>query len=297
MKPKLSFHDLLEKLYEKGISNGSYSEEEIISYLRQRSYYYKISSYRKNFPKLSDGKYSSLTFDHLTATANLDVRLREYLLNLCLDVEHATRTSIMTTLTDDENEDGYTIIENYQDYYPEKFQEIMSHFRTNSYKKDMFRKRTQISSWVFMEIIDYGALVQFLEFYLQQNPESKSILYPSQHKFIKNIRNACAHNNVFLINLFDKTDYVPRPEAATKSYASTMKINLGLVHYPKVIDIINLFYLHTRLCSPQLNQRRYTEGLKILRKYEDSKDLLSQSTPISKIIESILRKSIDFLSK
>lgn len=47
MKPKLSFKDLIQKLEDKNISPGSYTEDQIENYLKTRSYYYKISSYRK----------------------------------------------------------------------------------------------------------------------------------------------------------------------------------------------------------------------------------------------------------
>lgn len=55
MKPKLSFKGLIQKLEDKNISPGSYTEDQIENYLKTRSYYYKISSYRKNFPKLPRG--------------------------------------------------------------------------------------------------------------------------------------------------------------------------------------------------------------------------------------------------
>lgn len=86
---------------------------------------------------------------------------------LCLDIEHATRTNLMRILTDDDNEDGYTIVKEFQDKFPKKFNEVLSHFRSSKYRLDMFRKKTQISSWVLMEIIDFGTLVQFLEFYIE----------------------------------------------------------------------------------------------------------------------------------
>ena len=46
-KPKLSFDDLCTRLNEKNISFNHHSKEEVITYLKNRSYYYKISSYRK----------------------------------------------------------------------------------------------------------------------------------------------------------------------------------------------------------------------------------------------------------
>lgn len=253
MKPKLSFADLVNKFHERNISNGSYTDNQIIEYLQTRSYYYKIASYRKNYPKNPQGKgYSHLTFDHLIETAKLDVRLREYLLGLCLDVEHATKTKLMTILTDDEGEDGYSIVESFRDENSDKFEEILRHFRNNHYKKDMFQKRDQISVWVLMEIIDYGTLIRFLEFYKGYKLEDSKNLYAIQHKFIKNIRNACAHNDVYLINIFDANSSVHRPQPAIRSFADSMGVNTHLIRYQKTLDIVALFYIHAKLCSDEL---------------------------------------------
>ena len=41
-KPKLSFDDLCTRLNEKNISFNHHSKEEVITYLKNRSYYYKI---------------------------------------------------------------------------------------------------------------------------------------------------------------------------------------------------------------------------------------------------------------
>ncbi|MTB64116.1 Abi family protein [Streptococcus sp. zg-86] len=297
-KPKLSFEGLLGKFAEKKIDFGSYSKDEIIAYLRERSYYYKISSYRKNFPKLPQNKgYDKLTFDHLVVSANLDVRLREYLMNLTLDIEHATRTRLMTIMTDMNEIEGYEIVEDFQDEYPERFAEILERFRHNDYKKDMFEKRTQISVWVLMEIIDYGTLIQFLQFFSTKYPNPPEKLYTPHHKFIKNIRNSCAHNDVFLINIFDQSYNVPRPAAAIKSFASEMNILPALVRYRKIIDIVVLFYIHKKICSDNLNGRRYREGRLIIEKYQENNILLSHSTSIAKLFQSVLSKCVDFLQK
>ncbi|MBF8970637.1 Abi family protein [Streptococcus sp. NLN76] len=296
MKPKLSFDELIEKFTSKGIELGTFNEEQIKDYLMTRSYYYKISSYRKNYLKLPNGKYDTLTFDHLEATARMDVRLREYLLHLCLDVEHSIRTRLMTVLTLDKQQDGYTIIESFQDKYPDKFNEVLAHFRNSSYKKDMFKKRTQISAWVFMEIIDYGTLVLFLEFCKGKVQKSELNLYESQHKFIKNIRNSCAHNDVYLINLFPQEERIARPQAASKTFCINMGINQSFVHFPKIGDLINLFYLHKKVCSDNLNQRRYSEGRWLVDYYTENYTLFQKSVYLTKFFNSIFIKSVDFLS-
>ncbi|MCO0817419.1 Abi family protein [Lactococcus lactis] len=294
-KPKLGFNNLYDKLIEKGVTFPNHTKEEVIEYLRSISYYYKISSYRKNFKKNSEGYYENLTFDALLITASIDVYTRELLLDMCLDIEHSVKTSLMTSITENESENGYNLINVFKKEYPDKYNDIVTRFRKSSYKRDMFEKRTNISIWVFLEIIDFGTLNLICQLYFELYPDVNDSVYSKQLMFIKNIRNTCAHNNVFLINLFDKRDHIPRPETKTKSYASNMKINLGLVHYPKINDIINLFYVHKQLCSKKLNERRYRESILILDKYSSNVQLFSSSTHLQKFFNSIFNKSVDFL--
>ena len=295
-KTKSDFEKLYKKFSDKNITTNNHSKDQLIDYLKNRSYYYKITSYRKNFPNNSKGKYDNLDFLDLTICASLDVRLRELLLLMCLDVEHSLKTKFMTLLTEDDKEDGYSIIEEFKNEYPEKFSNIIEQFRLNKYKKDMFQKRTDLSIWVFLEIVSYGDFTTIADLYIKKSELKTDPLYTTQHKLIKNIRNSCAHNNVFLINLFDRADHIRQPDPKTKSYANTMKINLASVHYPKIIDIINLFYLHKKLCSDELNQRRLIEADLIVEKYSQNVSTFNKSeSKIKKFFETIFIKCIDFL--
>lgn len=294
-KPKLGFENLYVKLIEKGVTFPNHTKNDVIEYLKSTSYYYKISSYRKNFRKNTKGYYENLTFDALLTTASIDVYTRELLLDMCLDIEHSVKTFLMTSITENESENGYNLINIFKKKYPDKYSDIVNRFRKSSYKRDMFEKRTNISIWVFMEIIDFGTLNLICQLYFETYPDINDFVYSKQLMYIKNIRNTCAHNNVFLINLFDKKDHISRPEAKIKSYASNMKINLGLVHYPKINDIINLFYIHKHLCSKKLNERRNREATLILYKYTSNEQLFSSSTHLQKFFNSIFNKSVDFL--
>lgn len=290
-KPKLNFDDLLTKLDKKGIVFDQDKKSEVISYLKNQSYYYKIASYRKNFPKNSFGKYLNLHFEMLTEIEAIDNFLRELLFDMCIDIEHMAKTNLMTMITNNSSEDGYSLIDEFSRIYPDKFDKIIERFGRSIYQQDMFSKRNQISIWVFMEIIDFGTLISVCEIYFTRYPEDQSAYY-KQYKFIKNIRNTCAHNNVFLINMFDKTMHIPRPDVTTKSYARSMKINAGLVSYLKIIDIVNLFYVHKQICSIKSNIRRSEEAKKILEKFDS---LECTSERLEKFF-NILRTCIDYLT-
>ena len=47
-----------------------------------------------------------------------------------------------------------------------------------------------------------------------------------------------------------------------------MSINQGLVHYLKVIDIVNLFYVHKQICSKELNIRRSEESKIVIDRFK-----------------------------
>ncbi|MEE1325618.1 MAG: Abi family protein, partial [Streptococcus sp.] len=76
-KPKLSINNLIKHLSDKGISFKYHSKEEIIDVLENKTYYYKLSSYRKNFPKTPDKKYINLDFKALVDLASIDTYFRE----------------------------------------------------------------------------------------------------------------------------------------------------------------------------------------------------------------------------
>lgn len=291
-KPKLSFDDLANRLkHEKGIIFDDDKKSEVINYLKYQSYYYKIASYRKNFPKNSDGKYLDLHFDTLTEIEELDNLLHAFLFNMCIDIEHMAKTNLMTMITNNASEDGYSLIDEFSRIHPNKFEEIMSRFEKSIYQQDMYSKRNQISIWVFMEIIDFGTLISMCEIYFTKYPEDYSAYY-KQYKFVKNIRNTCAHNNVFLINMFHKSMHIPRPDVTTKSYAKNMDINVSLVCYLKIIDIINLFYIHKNICSNVSNTKRAEESKIVFKKFDS---LTCTSERLQKFF-SILNKCVDFLT-
>ena len=222
-KPKLNFDELADRLIYKGINFPKDKKDEVIEYLKTQSYYYKIASYRKNFPKNSDGKYQNLNFDTLVKIESLDTYLREVLFDMCLDIEHVAKTNLMTMITNNNSEDGYSLIEEFSRINPDKYAEILNRFKKSIYQKDMYSKRNEISIWVFMEIIDFGTLISICDIYFTKYPTDFSA-YHEQYKFIKNIRNTCAHNNVFLINIFDKTSHIPRLESQRKTRHGVKRI-------------------------------------------------------------------------
>lgn len=293
-KPKLSFFQLVEKIRNRGITFNTHSQDQIIDILKHRNYYYRLISYRKNFNK-SKGKYIDLDFAALVDLASIDTYLREYLLQLCLDVEHTAKTLLMTHITENDNENGYTIIEEFASDHESFYQKSILHFEKNRYKQDMFKKRKQISIWVFLEIIDFGTLNIFLNFYAEKYPDFKSIFNPDLLKFVKNIRNACAHNDVFFVNIFNATHKTHRPSPNVVSFANLMGIERNDVRFIKINDVVVLHYLHRQICSLNLNKRRNSAGKILIERVLRNSHYYDQCYQYHRFF-NLISKCVDFLT-
>ena len=129
-KPKLSFEKLYDKIYARKITFNYHSKEQVIEILKYKNYYYRLISYRKNFKHNKKG-YIGLDFLNLVDLSSIDTYLREFLLSLCLDVEHTVKTHLMTHITENDKEDGYLLIDNFKNQFPELFNKTIEHFERN----------------------------------------------------------------------------------------------------------------------------------------------------------------------
>lgn len=297
-KHKLSFEDLYYKLAEKGITFNNISKDRVIEILQDRNYYYRIASYRKNFRKDSNNEYINLDFSTLEDLASIDVYLREYLLSLCIDIEHITKTLLMRDITYNSEEDGYKIVERFSNIYFERYQKINSNFSKSLYLKDMYNKRRDKPIWVFLEIMSLGDLSLLLELYVDiYNISYKPLKQLSDNlRYVKNIRNTCAHNNVFLINLYSRKDNkINTPSQYANSIRGLYNIDIINILYVKPHDLLVLFNLHKSLCSQELNNRRKREGQKVLdRVHKNYHKYKGQSEDLDNFFE-YLNNLIDIL--
>lgn len=295
-KPKLSFEDLYNKIINKGISHRYQTKEDIIKNLSEKNYYYRLISYRKNYKKDNSGKYIGLDFKALEDLASLDTYLREYLLHLCLDIEHLLKTNLMTHITNNDNEDGYKLVNDFKVENTDLFNKIENQFKNNRYKTDMFNKRSLSSIWVLLEVIDLGTLINFIKFYMGKYP-SYTLVKSDLLYFVKNVRNACAHNDVFLINLFHETNKIKQRNSSVVSYAALMKINdkkdKRMLYYNKINDIVMIHYLHHKLSSESLKTRRHNEGYNVINRFNKNISLHLHSSDINKFLK-LLTQCVDY---
>ncbi|WP_125589928.1 Abi family protein [Companilactobacillus jidongensis] len=114
-KHKATYGQMIQAMKIKGISFNYISEEEAIYYLKNKNYYFKLNAFRNNFKK-TNSVYENLDFQYLIAIATIDSNLREILLKMSLDIEHSLKVKLLDMITQNPNEDGYSIVKRFKGY-------------------------------------------------------------------------------------------------------------------------------------------------------------------------------------
>ncbi|SFT52614.1 Abortive infection bacteriophage resistance protein [Selenomonas sp. GACV-9] len=264
---------------EKGIRFDLMNEEDAILYLKKRNNYMRTAAYRKNYPKHifgnNKGKYIQLDFQNLTTLSALDKEFREKLLQMSIDVEHAIQVHLLQELEDNDEEDGYQIVEDFLRDNP-YIRENLVRTSGGVYTKGLFekyftveivttdegypkKKITEIDCpvWVLLELLTFGDLLKFFEYYRNKYPHPNTIPKGILN-MVKSMRNACAHNNCLFVN-FAPSDGT-RPPKYISDYASHV---LGMSKDDRskklsnrpLLEMTGLFYVYDQLVSSEAKER------------------------------------------
>ena len=173
-KQLLGYQALIDKMIANGILFNTIDQNTAKDILQTRNYYYKISSYRKLFDKV-DGKYN-IEFATLADLAVIDMQIRYFLMDICLDVEHSIKTALMDVITKNPKVDGYDIIKDYAFYNPLGFANTKNALSKNHYLKNVYIKhKNDIPIWVLIEVMDFGNLCYLVEMYCHKYPNNKQL--------------------------------------------------------------------------------------------------------------------------
>lgn len=228
LRPMMHIDEMVPYLKQKNIKFEKISEERAEKYLRDNNNYYNVTSYKHNFERyLFDGKfvdkYIDLDFTYLKDMAIIDHRVRLILFKMIIDIEHYLKIKILNTIETIDEEDGYRIVNLYleKDFNDEKFPKRVhnSIFKKvgNEYYQKIFskydvdkdKKLENIPIWEFLEIITFGELVNFYDFYTKEYnlvDENRDVYILRD---IVKLRNAVAHNTCVLSELNKKDNEYP----------------------------------------------------------------------------------------
>lgn len=228
LKPMLHINEMVDYLKLKNIKFERISEKDAENYLKNNNNYYNLTSYKNNFEKyfvngIFIDKYIDLDFSYLKDLSIIDHRLRLILFKMIIDIEHYLKIKILNTIESIDEEDGYRIVNRYleQDFYnvkfPKKvhnsiFKKVGSEYYQKIFSKydlDKDKKLENIPIWEFLEIITFGELVNFYDFYTNEyklKDENKDVYILRD---IVKLRNAVAYNNCILSELNMKKNKYP----------------------------------------------------------------------------------------
>lgn len=219
-KPMLSVDDLITHMQDKGILFKIISESDAKQYLHKNNNYFKLTSYRKNYPKFTtgknNGKYEHLDFAYLIELARIDVQLRHIILNMCLDIEHFLKVELIKAIEQDPNEDGYSIILEYifdsnNNIFSKRASNVAPRASSianklasnikNPYCCGLIEKyNDEMPVWAFIEIISFGDLLRFIEYVATKINWNVPVDMKTLDR-VRQIRNAAAHNNCIINDL------------------------------------------------------------------------------------------------
>lgn len=250
----------------KGIQFNKISKSKAIIYLEDNNNYFKLRSFRKNYIKDTNlGKYTNLDFYDLVDLAIIDNRLRRILLEMALSIEHFSKVHLLKILQE-AGEDGYSIIQDYINQLSSSNKKRLeadlkknksSTYCGNLYKKYMSTNIFDIPVWVFIEVISFGQYLHFYEFCTNHssNTQNKKTLTSRLYlmRTVKDLRNACAHNNCIINDLRAPVAQNFKPNLQVTNALANIGISKGVrkKHLNRVVfyQILVTFYTHINIVS------------------------------------------------
>ena len=270
-KPLLSAEEQIEHMKSKGIEFSLFDEAQALQYLQFNCYFYKIYAYRKNYPKYqagpNEGLYIGLDFAYLVDLAEIDMKLRQLLLIMTLDVEHYAKLKLLR-YAEENNEDGQCIYHEFVEWLRNldskrdtsfsdynAFMNEVKRSSSSTYTKNIYSHLdlNKIPLWTLIEIVPFGRFLSIYRFVgnKYQNKEMQSDFYLLLS--CKEIRNAASHSSCILNELQANTK-VHEPsfdmvnELKTKTNISNNIINKKMSN-ERIREITTVFYTHRRLVT------------------------------------------------
>ncbi|WP_179288275.1 Abi family protein, partial [Shouchella clausii] len=256
-----------------------------------------ISFYKDNFySDKNNGNFIDLDFGYLRDLSTIDMHIRYTFLKLCLDIEHGIKTYILAYFNKKDPTEGYSIVDRYiQSQYdqsgnsrsPKEFKlklleyaKLKSHHLNQLYYDIENDLKTNINIWELIECVSLNKLIEFFIFFKKaeidkkENTSYKGILYAFRH-----IRNICAHNSPFLIDLkkTSRRNNILKERVDSKIDISNQRIS----------DISSLFYLHEELIQSQgIRDNRRDELLNLVERINRNTDFYHHSN-VKKIFDNM----------
>lgn len=276
-KPMKTVDQLISHMKSKGITFSIISDTDAKQHLDEHNNYFKLTSYRKNYTKITTGpnagKYENLEFAHLIELARLDTEIRHLLLKMTLDIEHFMKVALIKAVEDRManscDEDGYKIIEGYllaDDIKPiydraqtmakrnRQFSQKISQNNQNPYCGGLTERYSkEMPIWAFVELGSFGDLKELIKYYSAKTGWKPPVDLQSLDR-VRQLRNACAHGNAIINDLrpVNNASTAKRGTSVSPGYITNFVKSAGVnsgarskkLSNPRINQIVHLFYVY-----------------------------------------------------
>ena len=298
--PKLSIQEQIEHMKSQGITFQVVSESEAFQYLQENNNYFKLRAYRKNYEKNGTGQYIGLDFAYLKDIAIIDMRLRYELLEMCLDIEHMARVTLIKAIMDSDAEDGYTVVADYRSQNEDRYNIIIDRAEKSIYCVDLQDKyKDQMPIWAMVEMMQFSDLCELYRFVADRldRKDMRQQYYLFQE--IRQLRNACAHSNCVLMDLKSSRPAKYQPDKRMTNElgrisAISASIRKRKLSNDRIRQITTLLYLYFVFVGSMGLKKHHGKQLHeiIYRRFDEHSEYYKTCEPISTTFE-FLKKIID----
>ena len=271
---KLTIEGQIIDLKNKGIKFEIKTEEEAKIFLRYNNFYFKLKSYAQNYeqyqkPELR-GKYINLDFAYLVELSKLDMYFRKIIVKMCLDIEHFLIVRLMYDVSNNENEDGYHIINEFLEGHHDILANLY-HDADKSATADLIHKfkesEDEIPIWKMVETISFGRFIELYNMYYGIYGGKNCSSFLGSIKFL---RNAAAHNTCLLNSIrrpyrtkINKTKDIMDILSKIKGLPTSYKIKM---QNPLIHDFVVMLFVYNDLLNYPANRELRKEGMKEVNK-------------------------------
>ena len=272
-KPMKTADELIAHLKQKGVKFTIVSEDEAKQHLTGHNNYFKLSSYRKNYTKKTDGpeagQYENLEFAYLVELSRLDTEFSHLVLRMSLDIEHFMKVALIKAVEDRMSnfgdEDGYKIVKG---FLLADECETMSSMAENSSKRcrNFAQKIIQNNKnpyccgliesysdempvWTFVELASFGDIKDLIQYYSKKVGWQLPVDIKSLDR-VRQLRNASAHGNCIIndLKVSKKASGVsPAPKYITdfvKSAGISKATMQKKMANPRINQLVHLLYIY-----------------------------------------------------
>lgn len=201
-KPAADVKRQIETLQSHQVHFDRCNLDDAQSFLTQNTYFFKLKAFDNKFDKDTEGNYYNLDFSFLQDVSTIDYHIRQVVVQLTSDIEHALKIRFNRLLMRQTSEDGYSIVEDFvhdQDiYYREHFDKPFSlNLKESAYTQAIIEKYSDNPpAWLLWEVCSFNTTNQFYKFFVRKNKYADRIF--SLLDGVRLLRNAASHNNCLL---------------------------------------------------------------------------------------------------